>query len=154
ALSIRADLIAPAYITALTNLQDRVPPFPTAEARRIIEEDFGRPLDQIFSSLSEEPVAAASLGQVYRGVLRQSGKEVAVKVQRPGTLERICVDLLLLRAGAGWVKASQNLNSDLVGLASGCESNLTNWHPLLCPPPPAICPRAIPRRSTTGAGDS
>lgn len=65
-------------------LQDDVPPFPDALAFAIIEEQLGRPLDQLFSSISERPVAAASLGQVYKAVLRETGQDVAIKVQRPG----------------------------------------------------------------------
>lgn len=80
ALSTRVDLLPPAYLLAIQRLQDRVPPFPDAEARACIERSFGRPLDQVFSRLSERAVAAASLGQVYRGTLRSSGQEVAIKV--------------------------------------------------------------------------
>ena len=73
-------------------------------------------VDNLFSSLSAEPVAAASLGQVYRGTLREDGREVAIKVQRPDLLGRISLDLLLLRSGAARLKEAQGLNSDLVGL--------------------------------------
>lgn len=116
ALSIRADLISAAYIAALSELQDRVPPFSSYEARQIMEREWGRPVSEIFSSLSNEPVAAASLGQVYRGTLKESGVEVAVKVQRPDTLERISLDLLILRFLAERIKKWQNLNSDLAAL--------------------------------------
>ena len=73
-------------------------------------------VDDLFSSLSAEPVASASLGQVYRGTLRDGGQEVAIKVQRPDLLERISLDLLLLRTGAARLKEARGLNSDLVGL--------------------------------------
>lgn len=77
-------------------------------------------VDALFERLSAEPVAAASLGQVYKGTLRAQGDqpaiEVAVKVQRPDMAERIAVDLVLLRALAGLTKRARNMNSDLVGL--------------------------------------
>jgi len=81
ALSTRVDLLPPAYLLAIQRLQDRVPPFPDAEAYACIERSFGgRPVGAVFSRLSERAVAAASLGQVYRGTLRSSGQEVAIKV--------------------------------------------------------------------------
>ena len=76
----------------------------------------GAAVDQLFSSLSAEPVAAASLGQVYKGVLREDGREVAIKVQRPGVEGGIALDLLLIRAGATAFKSAMKLNTDLVGL--------------------------------------
>jgi predicted unusual protein kinase regulating ubiquinone biosynthesis (AarF/ABC1/UbiB family) len=93
----RPDLLPKPYLEALSLLQDRLPSFPTPVAYALIEEELGRPVGEVFSSLSEEPVAAASLGQVYRGVLRSTGEEVAVKVQRPGIGESIAVDMVLLR---------------------------------------------------------
>lgn len=77
----------------LKSLQDQVPAFPTDEAREIIEEELGLPVDSIFSDFSAEPVAAASLGQVYKAKLRSNGKEVAIKVQRPGIMNQIAVDM-------------------------------------------------------------
>lgn len=97
ALSSRPDLLPKPYLDALSQLQDRLPSFPTPVAYAVIEEELGLPVDTIFSSLSAEPVAAASLGQVYRGILRSTGEEVAVKVQRPGIGESIAVDMVLLR---------------------------------------------------------
>lgn len=82
---------------ALSNLQDRLPTFPSSIAYALIEEELGRPVNEVFSELSLEPVAAASLGQVYKGKLRSTGEEVAVKVQRPGISESIAVDMVLLR---------------------------------------------------------
>lgn len=127
ALSIRADLLPRAYVEALGRLQDRVPSFPSSLATRIIAKEIGgdvdgdamsaeRTVSRLFEKLSPTPVAAASLGQVYRGTLRADGREVAVKVQRPDVLEQIALDLFLLRVIAGPLKEWQNLNSDLVGL--------------------------------------
>jgi predicted unusual protein kinase regulating ubiquinone biosynthesis (AarF/ABC1/UbiB family) len=71
--------------TTYTNIkpqtQDRLPSFPSDIAFAVIEEELGRPLSSVFSEISSEPVAAASLGQVYRARLRETGEEAAVKVQ-------------------------------------------------------------------------
>ena len=83
ALSIRGDLVPAAYVAGLTRLQDSVAPFPAAEGRRIIEDELGITLDKTFSAFSAEPIAAASIGQVYKATLRSTGEEVALKVQRP-----------------------------------------------------------------------
>lgn len=98
AVSIRPDILPPIYIEELQKLQDRVPPFDALEARKILEEELQVPLEEIFQDLSvfELPVAAASLGQVYKAKL-VSGEEVAVKVQRPGMLEAVTMDLHIIR---------------------------------------------------------
>ncbi|CAB9506169.1 OF BC1 COMPLEX KINASE 3, chloroplastic [Seminavis robusta] len=98
ALSIRTDLIPEAYALELRKLQDAVPPFDSDEARRVICDELGiRDVSEVFSTLSSEPVASASIGQVYRGTLATNGKDVAVKVQRPGILAEIALDLHVLR---------------------------------------------------------
>ena len=91
-LSTRADLLPPAYVEALERLQDDVEPFPYADVVRIVEEELGARLSKAFVEFDETPIAAASLGQVHRAVLR-SGREVAVKVQRPNIRERVLQDL-------------------------------------------------------------
>lgn len=83
-------------------LQDDVPPFSDETAFAIMEQQLGRPLDLVFSSISEKPVAAASLGQVYKAVLRDTGEEVAVKVQRPGVEPTILRDLFIFRTLASF----------------------------------------------------
>jgi len=102
-LSIRPDVLSPVVMSELSSLQDNIATFNSDEARRIIEEELGRPIDEVFSELSEEPVAAASLAQVYRGRLLEGGQEVAVKVQRPGALPTISKDLYVMRKAAGVV---------------------------------------------------
>lgn len=97
ALSSRPDLLPKPYLDCLASLQDRLDPFPTPVAMAVIEEELGCRVDEMYSSISEEPVAAASLGQVYKGVLRETGEEVAIKVQRPAIGEGIAVDMVLLR---------------------------------------------------------
>jgi ubiquinone biosynthesis protein len=91
-LSTRADILPVAYMEALGRLQDRVQPFPGAEAEGIIEEELGVRISKLFETFDREPIAAASLGQVHRATLRD-GRRVAVKVQRPGIRQRIMDDL-------------------------------------------------------------
>src|SRR5688572_15384499 len=91
-LSTRADLLPPAYLEALARLQDDVGPFPYADVERIVQEELGVRLSKAFEVFDTEPIAAASLGQVHRAVLR-GGREVAVKVQRPDIREKVLKDL-------------------------------------------------------------
>jgi predicted unusual protein kinase regulating ubiquinone biosynthesis (AarF/ABC1/UbiB family) len=102
ALSTRPDLVRQDFLDELTKLQDQLPPFPTAEAMAILEAELDHSPEEIFSHLSQLPVAAASLGQVYRGRLF-SGEEVAVKIQRPHLRPLLCRDLYLMRWAAGWL---------------------------------------------------
>ena len=104
-LSIRPDVLPPSIMAELAKLQDRIETFSTEEARKVIESELGQPVDSIFSSFSEKPIAAASLAQVYRAVLRETGEEVAVKVQRPQALETISKDLYVLKRAVGVYEA-------------------------------------------------
>jgi predicted unusual protein kinase regulating ubiquinone biosynthesis (AarF/ABC1/UbiB family) len=116
ALSTRPDLVPPIYLDELTQLQDQLPPFANEVAFRFIEEELGDRPENIYAEISDHPVAAASLGQVYKARLR-SGEQVAVKVQRPGLARLITLDLFLLRRLAAF--ATNNLavvRSDLVGI--------------------------------------
>ena len=97
ALSIRPDILSPRAMVELQQLCDKVPCFDSALAMRTIEEELGRPPSEIFSKMTAEPVAAASLGQVYKATLAETGEEVAVKVQRPFVLETVSLDLHLVR---------------------------------------------------------
>jgi predicted unusual protein kinase regulating ubiquinone biosynthesis (AarF/ABC1/UbiB family) len=116
ALSTRPDLVPPVYLEELTRLQDQLPPFPNEIAYQFIEEELGAPPEEIYAELSPQPIAAASLGQVYKGKLK-TGEEVAVKVQRPDLRERITIDLYILRRLAGWVQRNvKRVRSDLVGI--------------------------------------
>ncbi|HUP87904.1 MAG TPA: AarF/UbiB family protein [Longimicrobiales bacterium] len=91
-LSTRSDIMPPAYMEALARLQDKIGPFPFAEVEQIVTSELGVRLSKAFQEFEEEPLAAASLGQVHRAVLR-NGRVVAVKVQRPGIREQIADDL-------------------------------------------------------------
>lgn len=103
ALSTRPDVVPPAYLAELTTLQDKIPSFPNEVAFRFIEEELGARPEEIYADLSPHPIAAASLGQVYKGRL-QTGEEVAVKVQRPGLNRRISLDIYIMRLLAGFVQ--------------------------------------------------
>jgi len=92
ALSTRRDLLPADIADELAKLQDRVPPFPGAEARAIVEAAYGRPVTDVFERFDEEPLAAASIAQVHTAKLR-SGEEVVLKVVRPGVRARIERDL-------------------------------------------------------------
>jgi predicted unusual protein kinase regulating ubiquinone biosynthesis (AarF/ABC1/UbiB family) len=91
-LSTRADLLPQPYLDALARLQDDLEPFPYADVERIVQEELGVRLSKAFEAFDPTPIAAASLGQVHRAVLR-GGREVAVKIQRPGIEERVLKDL-------------------------------------------------------------
>ncbi|MDE2565303.1 MAG: ubiquinone biosynthesis regulatory protein kinase UbiB [Burkholderiales bacterium] len=102
-LSTRRDLIPLDVADELARLQDRVPPFPAAQARALVERAFSRPIESVFARFEAEPVASASIAQVHFAVLKD-GREVAVKVLRPGMLEVIDQDLRLLHLLARWVE--------------------------------------------------
>lgn len=98
-LSIRPDLLPPAAIHELQKLCDAVPSYPTADAMALVAAELGRPVGDVFDDLDESsvPIAAASLGQVYRCRLRGTGELVALKVQRPDMIRAVSLDLYLLR---------------------------------------------------------
>ncbi|PWU10812.1 MAG: hypothetical protein C5B47_01620 [Verrucomicrobia bacterium] len=102
-LSTRRDLITDDYYGELSKLQDTVPTFPTGEARRIIEEGFNKPIERLFSRFDDEPIAGASIAQVYRAHLPDR-TEVAVKVRRPGITKIIEQDTAILMDFAGFLE--------------------------------------------------
>lgn len=116
ALSTRPDLVSPLVMEELVKLQDQLPPFSNEIAFRFIEEELGQPPAKIYASLSPNPIAAASLGQVYKGQLK-SGEAVAVKVQRPGLAQQITRDIVILRWIAEWATNNvSQVRSDLVSI--------------------------------------
>ncbi|BAW97343.1 ABC1 family domain protein [[Synechococcus] sp. NIES-970] len=116
ALSTRPDLVPPVYLSELTSLQDQLPSFPNAIAFRFIEEELGQPPEEIYAEISDHPLAAASLGQVYQARLK-TGEKVAVKVQRPDLQQRINLDIFIMRRIARWLQNNiKQVRSDLIGI--------------------------------------
>jgi ubiquinone biosynthesis protein len=97
-LSNRPDIIPEELVKEFEKLQDRVPPFPFAKAKAIIEKETGKKLEEIFGEFNETPMASASIGQVHRAKLR-TGEEVVVKVQRPDVKDQIEQDLSIIKEG-------------------------------------------------------
>ncbi|HEY9615858.1 MAG TPA: AarF/ABC1/UbiB kinase family protein, partial [Microcoleaceae cyanobacterium] len=124
ALSTRPDLVPPLYLEELAKLQDQLPAFDNAIAFQFIREELGSPPDEIYAELTEFPIAAASLGQVYRGKLK-TGEEVAVKVQRPGLAQAVTLDMYILRQMAALaMRRIKQIRSDLVGIMDEFASRI------------------------------
>src|SRR5262249_19517160 len=102
-LSTRADLLPEPYLRALSRLQDDVAPVSFHEIEAVVQAELGVRISKGFRRFDPTPIAAASLGQVHRAVLRD-GREVAVKVQRPGVRLRVADDLEVLAAVAELVE--------------------------------------------------
>ncbi|KAA8499596.1 Uncharacterized protein FVE85_7181 [Porphyridium purpureum] len=124
-LSVRPDLIGPEVMEELQELCDNVPCFDNQLARDIIREELGADADDLFEGLGN-PIAAASLGQVYKCKIRATGKTIALKVQRPDLTRKVSLDLYLLRKMAGFVTTGQNdftaNRTDFVSLADNWAS--------------------------------
>jgi predicted unusual protein kinase regulating ubiquinone biosynthesis (AarF/ABC1/UbiB family) len=122
-LSSRPDLLPDVYIRELEQLVDDVPPFPFEEARRIIDEDVG--LDA-FSRIDEQPLASASIGQIH-GALLRTGREVIVKVRRPGIEQEVALDLELVHSLTSFAEGrSQTARLlQLAALADDLDSHLS-----------------------------
>ncbi|CAN5256910.1 hypothetical protein BH10ACI1_BH10ACI1_22270 [soil metagenome] len=116
-MGTRADLLPLPFVKALGELQDNVPSFPNSIAFARIEKELGRKINQVYQEFDIEPVAAASLGQVYRAKLF-TGEEVAVKVQRPNLEATIKGDIEILRKVAKFAERfpSLNENADWAGM--------------------------------------
>lgn len=97
--SMRSDILPPVYCRALSDLYDNVPPFSPALARRLIERELERPIEELFTSFDDEPIGAASFGQAHIVTLalgENAGKRAAIKVSRPGSEQQIATDTRLL----------------------------------------------------------
>ena len=102
-LSTRPDLLPKPFIDALTHLQDDIDPFPYEDVERIVQEEIGERISKAFNYFEEIPLASASLGQVHRAELR-SGKEVVVKIQRPGIRKQVLEELEVLEHAASFLE--------------------------------------------------
>lgn len=94
-LSTRGDMLPPEFVEELSNLQDRVPPFPFEQVRAQIKDAFGKDIEELYAEFAEAPLAAASMAQAHRAKLK-TGEDVIVKVQRPGIAEQVRADLSVL----------------------------------------------------------
>lgn len=124
--STRSDLFPREYVDELTKLQDRVPAFSSKKAQDFIEKELGAPLDVLFKLFEDQPIAAASLGQVHRAILH-NGEKVIVKVQRPGLKRLFDIDLRNLKLIAEYFQNSESLGGpsrDWVGIYEECATIL------------------------------
>nr|WP_225901207.1 AarF/ABC1/UbiB kinase family protein [[Leptolyngbya] sp. PCC 7376] len=119
--STRADLFPSEYVDELSKLQDRVPAFSFEQTKKLVEEDFDKPLNELFYSFDPVPLAAASLGQVHKAQLH-SGEEVVVKVQRPGLAQLFTIDLAILKKIAWYFQNHPRwgTNRDWLGIYEEC----------------------------------
>jgi predicted unusual protein kinase regulating ubiquinone biosynthesis (AarF/ABC1/UbiB family) len=116
ALSTRPDLVPPQFLAELAELQDNIPAFSNEIAYQFIEEELGDNPESIYAEISAMPIAAASLGQVYKGKL-WSGETVAIKVQRPGLANSIALDLHIMRSICIWAQNNfKQIRSNLVAI--------------------------------------
>ena len=103
ALSTRPDIVPPIFMDELAELQDQLPAFPNEIAFQFIRDALGADPSEVYAEISDNPIAAASLGQVYKGKLK-TGEAVAIKVQRPDIAAGIALDMYILRGIATWLK--------------------------------------------------
>ena len=123
-LSTRADLLPEVYVRELSTLQNRATPLPWADVDKVLTDELGRPVDQVFSHVDHDPLASASLGQVHRATLLD-GRPVVVKVQRPGAAEQVHTDLATLSDLARQLQGTEWARTlGLRGLVDGFADSL------------------------------
>ncbi len=128
-LSTRPDILPPVFVDELVSLQDRVEPVPFAGVREVLEAELARPLEEIFERFDPEPIAAASIAQVYRARLRagvsELAGEVAVKVVKPGVPELVDLDMeILLEVAERLSRSKLAKRYDFEGLSSQLDATL------------------------------
>ncbi|KAK9284351.1 hypothetical protein L1049_023522 [Liquidambar formosana] len=124
--STRSDLFPREFVDELAKLQDRVPAFSPKKARGFIERELGAPVDTLFKEFEDQPIAAASLGQVHRAILH-NGEKVVVKVQRPGLKKLFDIDLRNLKLIAEYFQRSETFGGptrDWIGIYEECATIL------------------------------
>ena len=110
-MSSRTDMLPKAYCRELEKLRSNVKPLDAADARRVIEQETGKPIDEIYSEFRDKPLGSASIGQAHYGVLKD-GTRVVTKVQRPGIADMMRNDFVLLKKFAGMLSVSAEGDED------------------------------------------
>jgi len=125
-LSLRGDLLPGEFIRELEKLQDSVAPVSFEEIKEVLQKAFKKPLDEIFSVIDEEPLAAASLAQVHRAVLRDENVPVALKIRRPDIVRTVEIDLKILEGAAPYLAEHLEFarSYDLVNLVKEVKRSL------------------------------
>ena len=125
-LATRPDLVGNEICDDLKLLRDNTPVTPFEEIREVIEGELGKPLEEVYSEFNEEPLGSASIGQVYKATLKDSGMEVAVKVQKPGIYDIIVPDVKILNNLAGTVDkhVSKSRTFNLPAMAKEFERSI------------------------------
>lgn len=124
ALSTRPDIVPPVFMDELAELQDQLPPFPNEIALQFIRDALGAEASQVYAEISEDPIAAASLGQVYKGKLK-TGELVAIKIQRPDIAAGIALDMYILRGIGTWLKKTfKFIHTDLAAILDEFASRI------------------------------
>jgi ubiquinone biosynthesis protein len=100
-LASRPDMIGPEIAEDLKKLRDDTPATPFDQMKEVVEKELGRPLEEIYSEFDETPLGSASIGQVYKATLKETGQEVAVKIQKPNIYDIIVADVKILNNLAG-----------------------------------------------------
>ncbi|KAI5406587.1 Protein ACTIVITY OF BC1 COMPLEX KINASE 7 [Lathyrus oleraceus] len=124
--STRSDLFPREFVDELAKLQDKVPAFSPKKARGFIESELGAPINVLFKEFEDQPIAAASLGQVHRAILH-NGEKVVIKVQRPGLKKLFDIDLQNLKLIAEYFQRSETLGGptrDWIGIYEECATIL------------------------------
>lgn len=126
-LSTRPDLLPPSYVRELEHLQDSVPPMDYAEVERCIETELGARINKLFGEFEQKPIGSASLGQVHAAKLRD-GRDVVVKVQRPGLRETLSEDIEFFRELATFLAehTSAGEKVDIIGVVQQVERALVD----------------------------
>ncbi|KAI0497001.1 hypothetical protein KFK09_023327 [Dendrobium nobile] len=125
-LSTRSDLFPKEFVDELAQLQDRVPAFSPENAKAFIENELGLPVNLLFRNFEDQPIAAASLGQVHRAILH-NGENVVIKVQRPGLKRLFDIDLRNLKLIAEYFQQSETFggfSKDWIGIYDECSKIL------------------------------
>jgi len=127
ALASRPDLLPSEYLDELQKLQDDVPTFSNDKAFDIVEKELNRKFEDVFELVEKEPIAAASIGQVYKARIKSNGQTVAIKIQRPNTEDVVALDLYVLR----WWSGVYNTGFRLLGRDIDLQSVMDDFGALL-----------------------